>query len=281
MMLWLAMSLFQAIESPRGQEIVVTKALDEAASARRFIDRISPPLTGTAPLARFSDTVCVGSAGLPVAAGQTVVDRVSEIAASVGLRVAEPGCAPNVLVLFVEDSRASVRRLASAGSPGIKSQSIADVRRIVAEPGRARAWIEVETRSRDGDRPSYMPNEPTTLSVATSSRMSSAVRRDVLSATVVIDRDAMAGRDLRQVADYAAMRALTGARLRASFEGNSILALFTPEGDAGAPRALTEYDRGYLRGLYAGRGDIDPRMKKQGMVAHMIRERAGTGPALP
>jgi hypothetical protein len=93
----------------------------------------------------------------------------------------------------------------------------------------------------------------------------------VVSATVLIDRDAVAGRDLAQVADYAALRALTGARLRGRADGNSILALFTPEGDMRAPQRLTPFDRGYLAGLYAGRGNILPQMKKQSMVGYMVR----------
>lgn len=272
MLLALALSLAQAAGAQRDQEVVITsQERDAAAKARRFVERVSEPLAGDVPLARFSDPVCVGSAGLPAAAGQAVVERVSEIALSLGLRVGDVGCAPNLIVAFVKDSRAAVRRLARVNSVALNSQSLADVDRIVEEPGHARAWIEVETRSRDGDRPSYAPNDPPVLQVSTASRLSSPVRRDVVSATVLIDRDAAAGRDLAQVAEYAAMRALSGARLRGRGEAETILTLFTPDGAAAAPRGLTALDRGYLEGLYAGQGNLLPRMKKQGIVGHMVR----------
>ena len=276
MSLVLGFLLLQAATLPSDREIVITsEASAKADVARRFVRQLSTATPNDRPLARFSDPICVGSAGLPKAAGQVVVDRVSQIAASVGLRIGVPDCTPNLFVLFVEDGRAEVRKLARGGSAGIRGQSLADVDRIAGEPGRARAWSEVETRSRDGDRPSHAPNDPAVLQVATSTRLSSPVRRDILSATVLIDRDAVAGRDLRQVADYAAMRALTGARLSGSASESSILALFTPDGDADAPPGLTGFDRSYLEGLYAGRGDLSSSMKRQSIVAHMVQGRAG------
>ncbi|MBB5711985.1 hypothetical protein [Sphingomonas xinjiangensis] len=272
MLLALAMFLTPPAQAAAHQEVVITSdTRDQAAKARHYVERISEPLMGDAPLARFTDPVCVGSAGLPRAAGQAVVDRVSEVAASIGLRVGETGCAPNLIVAFVEDSRAAVRRLARANSVALNSQSLADVARIVREPGHARAWIEVETRSRDGDRPVRDTDDPKVLRTHSPTRLSSPTRRDVVSATVLIDRGAMAGRSLAQVADYAAMRALTGAKLRGQADGGSILALFTPEGDARAPATLSAFDRAYLEGLYAGRGDLLPRMKKNAIVSHMVR----------
>jgi hypothetical protein len=199
------------------------------------------------------------------------VDRVSEVALSVGLRIGAPGCTPNILILFVVDGRAEIRKLARRGSAGLNGQSLADIDRILNEPGPARAWIQVETRSRDGDRPSLAPNQPPVLNVATSTRLSSPVRHDIVRSTIVIDRDAVAGRDLRQVADYAAMRALTGARPRAGTDASSILGVFAPDGKGQTPH-LTEFDQRYLEGLYAGRGDIPWSMKKDSIAAYMVGE---------
>lgn len=277
MLFVLSVLLAQAGVAPGPQEIIVSaEAPEEAERARRFVERVSPPTPRDRPPARFTDPICVGSSGLPSAAGQVIVDRVSEIALSIGLRIGAPGCAPNVLVLFVVDGRAEVRKLARRGSAGLNGQSLADIDRILDEPGSVRAWTQVETRSRDGDRPSRAPNDPATLNVATSTRLSSAVRRDMLRSTVLIDRDAVADRDLRQVADYAAMRALAGAPSRPGTDASSILALFAPDSTGQVPLRLTEFDRGYLEGLYAGRGDVPWSMKKHSIVAYMARGRAGS-----
>jgi hypothetical protein len=271
MLLALSALLMQAGAAVKPEEIIIsTRAAIKAQTVRRFIERVSPSISRDQPPARFTDPICVGSSGLPPAAGQAIVDRVSEIALSVGLRIGAPGCAPNILVLFVVDGRAEVRKLARRGSSGLNGQSLADIDRILDEPGPARAWTQVETLSRDGDRPSRAANDAAVLTVATSTRLSSIVRRDIVRATILIDRDAVANRDLRQVADYAAMRALTGARPRAGADASSILAAFVPDGKGQTPR-LTEFDQRYLEGLYAGRADIPWSMKKDSIAAHMVR----------
>lgn len=272
MLLVLSALLLQAGAVASPQEVIVSaEAPGKAERARRFVERVAPATPQDRPPARFTDPICVGSSGLPPAAGQAIVDGVSEIALSVGLRIGAPGCTPNVLVLFVEDGRAAVRKLARRGSAGLNGQSLADIDRILDEPGAARAWTQVETRSRDGERPSRAPNDPAVQNVATSSRLSSPVRRDMLRSTVLIDRDAVADRDLRQVADYAAMRALAEARPGRGADAGSILALFASGRDTRIPPRMTEFDRSYLEGLYAGRGDMPWSMKKHNIVAHMVR----------
>lgn len=265
----LLLALLQAVPS---EDIVVSGRSAEHV-ARRYVENVLPVMSFDTPLARFSDPVCVGVAGLPAEANRVVADRVGEIARSVKLRVDDQGCRPNLFVLFVPDGKTAVGKLKHANVQGANSQRIADLRRIAAEPGFARAWIEVETRSRDGDRPNYTPGAAPELRVSTSSRLSSLIRRDIVSATVVIDRDAMAGRDLRQAADYAALRALSGARLRDASGQNSILTAFTPQGDEAAPAQLTANDRGFLDGLYSGNGNAFSMMKKQAIVRNMVGEK--------
>lgn len=265
--------LFLALSQVVPSEAIVVSGRPSEEAARRYVENVAPSIGLDAPFARFYDPICVHVAGLPAEANRVIADRVGEIAGMLRLKQAGPGCAPNLLVLFVPDGKAAVARLKHSSAQGANSQTLADLRRIAGEPGSARAWIEVETRSRDGDRPRYTPGSAPDLRLSTSSRLSSLVRRDILSATVVIDRDAMADRDLRQAADYAAMRALTGARLRDAPAHNSILSAFTPDGDDASPAALTSYDRGFLTGLYAGSGNTFSGMKKQAIVRDMARER--------
>jgi hypothetical protein len=252
------------------QSIVVTaepRAPDE--TLRSFVRAVSAPGPAMEPLARFSGTLCVGAAGLPAPAGQAIVDRVAATAASLGLRIGAPGCTPNLIVLFVDDSRAAVRRLARGNSNALEGSSTADIRRIVDEPGDARAWIAAETLSRDGNRPTRYIDGPAFLTVEASTRLSSPVRRDIVRATVLIDREAVADMPLNRIADYVAMRGLTGARPRPGLGGMSILSLFTTDAGEAAPAALTDFDRGYLEGLYAGRGDRLPHVQRNAIARHI------------
>lgn len=276
-----ALALLQAGAGDIDPGITVT-ADSSWETAQKFVTQIeSVSQLNDEPLARYTDPVCVGSAGLPAEAAQVIVDRVSEVAASVGLRIGAPGCAPNLMVVFDTDTPAAVQRLSESRSRAVAGQSRDDIRRIVDEAGQARAWTEVAVRSRDGDRPGQetqdTPNLPPTLKVSTSTRFSLPIRSDILSATVLIERDAVADRSLTQIADYAAMRALTGARSRAELGASSILSLFTPQGDSRAPEGLTSLDRGYLKGLYSGRSDLWPMTKRDYIARSIVRERLAGG----
>jgi hypothetical protein len=274
-----ALALLQAGAGDVDPAITVTPDASRE-TAEQFVNRIEPvSQPNDEPLARYTDPVCVGSAGLPAEAAQVIVDRVSEVAASVGLRTGAPGCAPNLIVVFDRDTTAAVQRLSQGRSRAVASQSRDDIRRIADEAGQARAWTEVVVKSRDGDLQSQdTPNNPPSLRVSTSTRLSMPIRRDILSATVLIERDAVAGRNLTQIADYAAMRALTGARSRGELGASSILSLFTPQGDSRAPEGLTALDRGYLKGLYSGRGDLWPMVKRDYIARSILRERLAGGP---
>jgi hypothetical protein len=237
-------------------------------SVRAALDRVAPAYSANDPVARFTDPICAASSGLPAQADRIIVDRIAALAASAGLQVARPGCAPNVRIVFVADGRAAMRRLFHTRPAAVTGQSVQAMNRLIAEPSPARAWIETEIRSRDGDRPSYSPVQAPGLPVATSSHLSLPIRRDILSATVMIDRDAAAGVPLTQIADYAAMRALTGARADARLGQRSILSMFTGPISA-SPEAATAFDQGYLRGLYEGRGDLPYTIKSAAIVSRI------------
>lgn len=237
---------------------------------RRKVERVLPPLSFEQPLARFTKPVCPGVVGLARPSAQAIIDRIGIIADEVGLPVGEPGCDPNLLVLIVPDSRATVGRLASRRQGVVAAQSLADVRRIVAEPVAARAWVEAEIRSRDGTPLYAGAGGPPELAIESPSRVALSFRRDIVAAYVVIDTASVAGRSTTQIADYAAMRGLADGRSGRAAAGDSILATFTPDGDTQAPATLTAIDRGVLRGLYSGQGNRASVSTSSSIVATIV-----------
>ncbi|MDJ0276755.1 hypothetical protein QLH51_08105 [Sphingomonas sp. 2R-10] len=250
-------------------DIVVTARMrDRARDTARRVEAALPPTTIEQPLARFTDPICPGVVGMARASGQAVVDRIGIVADMLGLKVGAPGCDPNLLVIATADGRALVRRMMARRPANIQAQTLADLRRILAEPGGARAWVEWEVRNRDGQRAMPQNDGPPTLAVQGSSRIVSAIRRDIVSAIVVIDTAALAGHDPVQIADYAAMRALADARPARIGDTASILTAFTPA--AAAPATLTPFDLGLLRGLYKGQGNVTAGMKRAMMVREIV-----------
>lgn len=255
-------------------DIVVTARMrDRARDMARRVEVVLPPTTIEQPLARFADPVCPGVVGMAPASGQAVVDRIGIVADMLGLTVGAPGCDPNLLVIATADGRALVRRMMVRRPANIQAQTLADMRRILAEPGGARAWVEWEVRNRDGQRAMPQNDGPPVLDVQGASRIVSTIRRDIVSAIVVIDTAALAGHDPVQIADYAAMRALADARPARIGDTASILTAFTPA--AAAPATLTAFDLGVLRGLYQGQGNATAGMTR----ARMVREIVAAPPA--
>ncbi|WP_230770757.1 hypothetical protein [Sphingomonas sp. Leaf4] len=266
-------------QQPAEGEIVVTAAQRDAMreTARR-VEAVLPPTTIDQPLARFTDPICPGVVGLSRETGQAIVDRIGIVADGIGLRIGAPGCDPNVLLIVTADGRAMVRGLMTRRTANLRAQTLADMRRILGEPGGARGWVEWETRSRDGERATVSGDGPPTLEVQGASRLANAFRRDIVSAVVVIDTAAATTRSPLQIADYVAMRALADARPGRRIEAESILAAFAPGDGQATPDTLTPFDRGILRGLYSGQGNVTAGMKRATMVRAILDPGGGEAP---
>lgn len=206
------------------------------------------------PLARFEDRVCPGIVGLQRESAETLVGLIRGNLDALGRPAAEEAtCTPNVIVAFVSDGAAFLRNLEDKQDLLLVDMERAERKALLAETGPARALLKVWTRTRDGMRVSRRDNLtdlPQSYQAMAHSRIYTAARRDIVSALVLIDRDALAGVSLQQLADYATFRALTRTLPPAEARGASIVGLF--ETGANRPAGLTEFDRRFLATLYEG-----------------------------
>lgn len=231
-----------------GDPIVVTgRPLPPKEEIRALARAITPPNPSDAPLPRFHDSVCFGSAGLDRPTLEAIGDRLAADAEQAGLKLAGDGCTPNVITLFVDHVETEVAKLVQKRWWVFGDRSPGEIRTITRETGPVRAWSNSETLSRDGDR----IDSGGFLKVASASRIVASVRRDTLASIVLIERAALLGKSPRQIGDYVAMRALAGVRPQRVSGRETILTLFDPATTA-VPAELTAFDRGYLHGLYAG-----------------------------
>ncbi|MCU6455837.1 hypothetical protein LPN01_17290 [Sphingomonas sp. A2-49] len=259
----------RAQEAPPGDTIVVEgKALADAAKVRALARAITPRLGFDQPLARFTDPVCFATAGLPRPMLQAIGARMADDAAQAGIELAGERCQPNVLVIFVDDGLVELKSLLKRRPGLFRDKEPAEIRTILAEPGPVHVWSVSEIRSRDGDRLNYGGGGPPTLKVPVATRIGLPVRRDMLSTVMLVDRKAVPGRSLDQIADYAAMRTLAMIRPKGATGGDTILALFDPD-TAVPPAGMTGFDRGYLKALYEGSGS-QRAFVKVAMIARSI-----------
>ncbi|MGV3580551.1 hypothetical protein [Brevundimonas sp.] len=245
--------------------------------AREFIDQVAAPPPG-ATVARWRDSVCIGTVNLRPETAQYLIDRVASVASDVGLEPEAPGCRPDVVVIATADGQAVARGLA-------------DRRRVTLAPGN-----RIQSRSRgqldafaEGDRPvrwwhvstavdptfgrnlvrdpgtdninytktSYLVEDGPVIMGTGPTLIQTALQQDLRRAVIIIDFAELGDDvDFDQLADYVAFIALAQTDPEASTTGfPTILNLFEDPATPG----LTDWDRAYLRGLYtsdhAARGD--------------------------
>ena len=219
-----------------------------------------PPGRG---FARWDRTVCIGVHNLERSAAQYVVDRISKLALEVGLEPGEPGCAPQVNIVFATDAKETAAALVEreprvfmpvGGFAGM------DLGRVAladfAESDRPVRWwhVSLPVDARMGGAAIETTKNcgqvfcPPVVNVAGPSRIHNGTTDELLYAIIVVDATKLKGTTWQQLGDYLAVISLCQIDPHtnpSSFD--SILNLFTN------PRAysgLTDWDRSYVRALY-------------------------------
>lgn len=227
-----------------------------------------------APLARFEERICPGVAGLTTEAAEMIVYRLRQIAGEIGIPQAAAGaCTPNIVIAFTEDGRADLAELQRRDRLLSSVLSVSEQRELLEEPGPVRVFSIVETRMLNGMPLTGSRSNgaiPTGAMHAAHSRIYTAIRRDIVAATVLFDREEARGKTLWQLADYAAMRVFARTRAPDEAEVESILTLFDRSG--AAPDGLTAFDLAYLQSLYAGIPNLRGMTKIAGVDGKLRRQ---------
>jgi CubicO group peptidase (beta-lactamase class C family) len=200
-------------------------------------------------LPRFWAPICPGVAGLKVESAEWMVARIRATAERAGIRLAKADCSPNLIVAFVESGRSLLTNL-QRQQPGIFRLVSADEQsELTSETDQVRVWSNMAWRwMASSPPPSGWPKQRGSHGGAWS-RAATPEARDIVSALVVIDRAAVRGKTLTQLADYVTVRGLSHSRPADGDEAlDTILGLFAP--GAQAPAEMTAFDIGYLRSLY-------------------------------
>lgn len=260
-------------ETPATVDDVVVEAQRERERARvaRFVDSVAAAPRGRGA-ATWRDVVCVGVTNMQADAAQYMADRISTVAADMGLSAGPPGCRPNILISAAVDGDAFARDLVAArrdefrvGASGTDLGEVA-LQRFQTSGRLVRWWhVSVPVDSWSG-RPTvrlrgqspFQPlrnpiTSPADLGdygrIVMGSRLQDQSRDDMQQVVIVIDIDALAQASFTQLTDYVAMVALAQIDPEADLGGyDTILSLFG-SGDA-PPEFMTAWDWAYLQGLY-------------------------------
>lgn len=245
------------------------------------------------PAARWNDPVCPRVLGLTPEGARSAENMIRAMALRVGAQLAPEPCDSNIVISFTPDAAAVVREIERREPRRLAELNPTERRALLEGSAPVRWWHTSEVRDTSGSnggqgRTSQATSTPAThdgsgagsdlaADVPTSMRYSNSIistyaLRSLLSATVIIDQDAVMGRRLNAIAAYAAMVALAEIRpLEVNPEG-SILSLFTA---AEPPNQLTAQDIGFLRTLYRMPLDRQARYHRGTLVAGMVSATSG------
>jgi len=230
--------------------------------------------------ARWHRQVCVGVHNLQSDAAQYIVDRISALALEVGLEPEEPGCAPDVLVIFTTDGAQLATtmvenepRLFRPGGPmPDMTLSRAALEDFKSSQRAVRWWhVSMPVDARTGQGAVAVPQAGgryPTIAVDGPSFIHSGIRDDLRYVIIIVDGTKLSGTTWQQIADYLAVVSLAQVSPDANPEAfDSILNLFAnPKAYSG----LTDWDRSYVHALY----EFDQRRTPRGQTSDLVDEMA-------
>lgn len=270
----LAMVLALTVQEPgaqapaQAQDPVPETSVDEiivdgrrlGVAAREFVREVAAP-AGDRGLASWRGRLCVGVANLSGEGAAYMADRISTVALDLGMRVGEPGCEPNALVIFTADGGATAteliehdRRIFRVGGGLDRGGSALEYFRTNTAP--VRWWqISVPTDSETGQRAVRLPGDdpelPPIVNVFAASRLNSQIVDDLNRTVVIVDIDAITGVSFEQLTDYVAF--VTLAQIDPEADTSSFTTVLNIFEDPGATPSLSEWDWSYLKALYGPR----------------------------
>jgi hypothetical protein len=250
-----------------------------------FIQQIAAPPAGRG-YARWYRRVCISVSNLERSTAQYLVDRISRLAVEVGLEPGEPGCQPDVVIVFTTDGKETATYLVENQSSVLRPNGDGDVQRGLdalrefAESDKPVRWwhVSLPVDARLGTPAMRVAGEPMnpglnklhSVKVAGPSRIHSGIRDELKNVVIVVDGPKLQGKGTtwQQIGDLLALVSLAQIDLDADPIGfDSILNLFS---NPAAYSGLTDWDRSYVRALYSYDQERDVRMQRNTLVSQMV-----------
>jgi hypothetical protein len=252
----------------------------------KFIDEIVALPMGRG-FARWQGRVCVGVHNLERTAAQYLVDRISALALDVGLAPGEPGCNPDVVVIFTADGKETASYIVENHAKVLRPTGDGGQHRGIAgliefaESDRAIRWwhLSVPVDARSGNPAQRQGGESLTayrtVIVDGPSRLHGGVGDAMQRVIIVVDSSKLRGTTWQQLGDYLAVVSLAQIDLDTDPRAfDSILNLFSnPKAYSG----LTDWDRSYVRALYEFDQQRNPTLQAGEIVSQMVRREIENG----
>lgn len=261
------------------EDVVVEGVRRNEETAFEFIETVSAPPFRSHTLAVWTRPLCLSVENLSEEQSAALRDRILGRAEYVGAEVAQPGCAPNVIVIFTADGARTAAALVNSNRAAFRPTSgptqleRGSLRRF-AEAERAVRWwtVNMPVDADTGQRVVALAGENIPVTHYQSTSVSGTtlptgqtggppwrkvrgiqppgnnIREALQMTMVVVDASRASGTSIASLGDYVAMISLAQVDPEASFAGQpTVLDLFSPTPGA---TEMTRWDLDYLTALY-------------------------------
>lgn len=260
----------QAEQALRSNQVTAqARAITHATSGLRSV-----------PLALVQDPLCPGVMGMKEAGAAALIDRIRANASALDVPLADDdGCNPNLVIVIADDGQLSMAGLQEKSPHLFASLTLPERRELVEDAGPVRAWSLTEMRSRDGMQMGGrqgLVSPPVVSMWMAHSKVYIPVRTDIIASFILLERGAVQGKTLVQLADYVTMRGLAQTRPpEAATAMDTILTLF--DGAGPHPAGMTSFDNAYLAALYASIPNMPGLSKLAGVNRQLRLQEADDG----
>lgn len=234
--------------------------------------------------ARWNKPVCpevIGTSNQQVA--DIMKDKVRSVAAEAGIPIGKPGCESNIVIAFTDDAGKLFSKVASRRPRIFEFVQPPEARALRQARLPVRWWYSMATGGSQGalmaagdvpalgrQLPALDYGAPTTMVYGAGSLIGSPVSSEVLSAAILIDVPLVEGSRLNALAAHVALVALAPTRMPPQpVPVRSIGNLYQGSPDVAD---LTEWDRAYLRSLYATLPNRPTFFHRAAIVGAMMKE---------
>jgi hypothetical protein len=230
----------------------------------KFLKQVAKPSNGRG-YARWNRSVCVGVHNLEATAAHYVVDRISLQAIDLGLEPGEPGCTPQVNIIFATNAKETAsfmvksepRMFRPMGGFAGADLGRAALDEFVKSERPVRWWhVSLPISAHNGGLAIEVPAGrlcseaycPPQVTVEGPSRIHNGTIDVLFDVIIIVDATKLTGTTWQQLADYLAVVSLAQINPKTNpAEFDSILNLFS---NPAAYSGLTDWDRSYLKAIY-------------------------------
>jgi hypothetical protein len=236
------------------EPIVVTGERNQEKAVKDFVHALTPTLWN-GQISRFEHSVCPRVVGLAPHQQAVVEQRIRVIAKAAGIVVDGPNCGPNVVLIVTANKKTFLEQLQKHHGEYFGDMPTRKIHAMERDPSPAAAWqLRGPPISGDGRDLEYdaQMGAYVNRTIESPSRLNESARPQFDAAVVVVETKALAGLTTTQLADYAAIRALTGAdpaKLANSGAPTILHVLEVPMGGE-TPITMTKWDLAFLKGFY-------------------------------